>query len=155
MLMIKSSLERARWKKIQTMMNFLDQKKKQVRAESRQNIERLAAVTKSSVSPVNGAVTYKPSPSHHRPALIVGLISNCRVFQKDRHSSPIPPSHTLQIQCLKRTGSLRKIKTSWQQNTSRKGYFWFYSLWSLFLTLGPDSQHPCSSVLQPQEMGIS
>lgn len=41
MLMIKSSLERARWKKIQMMMNFLDQKKKQVRAESRQNIGRL------------------------------------------------------------------------------------------------------------------
>lgn len=41
MLMINSSLEKARWKKIQMMMNFLDQKKKQVRAESRQNIERL------------------------------------------------------------------------------------------------------------------
>lgn len=41
MLMIKSNLERARWKKIQTMLNFLDQKKKQVRGESRETIERL------------------------------------------------------------------------------------------------------------------
>lgn len=41
LLMIKSNLERARWKQIQTMLNFLDQKKKQVRGESRETIERL------------------------------------------------------------------------------------------------------------------
>lgn len=105
--------------------------------------------------PSDVVLWHKPSRSHHgQHSLWVWSL----IAELFKETGILPPSPSLTHSANSVFQENREPKENQDELAAEHQQKWLFLVlfpWSLFLPHGPGSQHPCSSVLQPQEMGIS
>lgn len=105
--------------------------------------------------PSDVVLWHKPSRSHHgQHSLWVWSL----IAELFKETGILPPSLSPTHSANSVFQENREPKENQDELAAERQQKWLFLVlfpWSLFLPHGPGSQHSCSSVLQPQEMGVS